>query len=1192
MAEEVVVNVDGGAAPAADASPAAGSESPAPQIPDAKSSVTTTTFVEPEVLIANAKRHMEETAVRDKDGNMYPITTVPKDLGKLGVGVQLYFDFMFQMGIVFVVLQVVTLPNLVSFSMGNMVQDSNPLYKYTGMFTLANFGNCPSGGCLSQEQAWDRCAYDDRRLQEGETCTKASEVAPILGMLDAAAVLIILVFTQVWFRLRYIPKTVTETDDAHITPADYTIFLNQCPRHLGANVTTELHHNYEQEVKKHFTEVLKTMKKNPVDDPDAVAEVSVVHEYQGKITDFMERGETMTERDGCLVAEEIARSRDHVKQAEKHHKNYLKLDEKLKKIDEDLDEQSKVEDREREVVGVFVTFKKEAYKELMLNEYRYAQYTIFRLCQPSRLRLHGKRVQAVQAREPNDIFWENLDYDPVKRRVRKIGVCFMTLVVLLVCSLLIVSMKSIGQPPLPTQPQSAVWLIQPEDPSLGTAAAALSEAKCFKICQHQFFTSSTCDQSVSFSAAWEAKRFFAPSANGTLDSTELGITFDEHFGTDCQQPVLSPACSGETDPKKNWIGFEFVDKKAIGCTKVWQGMLDLTATPASGAGSSNEGIVPQLRYYACAESPNEDDAGNFGPAYCSAMKVANAAATPGIDGIAPSGPLQQATDSSVTCDTEVDAAGRIANTTALLAYEGAKADPDADPEEAWRDATYSCFCLQYEAVYTSQKWYDPNFQAAEKTICQPWIENQVRENLLKYGKLVGTIIAVLVLNQVLLLLYAIFIQWERLTTVSEVTKSQLVKLFAAQFINTGLLAILVNAKIESVPDILSFIKILSIGEGNYYDMTALWFTAVGSSVLITIFMQVFSTTIPPLVMSKTVTPILIWFMSRGKVTQEAMNKAYKLPAWNLSLRLAQTMNVIFCVVMYSGGMPIMYTVGAIYCFVAYWLDKITLLRASARPPAYSDEVLVICMHIMPLAVFLHTCLSAWSFGNQMLFPSDWETFGSPLLVNVAEGLFNITAERSEEVIEVYRLAGSAEQKELYWDFIAARMLDMSRSGSAVLMIVFLVFCTFYLITCVYTLGLKPVVDPLLFLMQETYTCCKVFKPRSEALGLATKDFNEALADAQKGETFSYKMGANEKYQEASRAIQEASENAARNSAEGDKAALKAAQEEDALQMSDGAEKMASALGDMFGLAAPDADQKDKAAEAEKPAEAPQDKIEV
>ena len=38
-------------------------------------------------------------------------------------------------------------------------------------------------------------------------------------------------------------------------------------------------------------------------------------------------------------------------------------------------------------------------------------------------------------------------------------------------------------------------------------------------------------------------------------------------------------------------------------------------------------------------------------------------------------------------------------------------------------------------------------------------------------------------------------------------RSQLGKLFAAQFINTGLLALLVNAKIESVPDILSFIKV-------------------------------------------------------------------------------------------------------------------------------------------------------------------------------------------------------------------------------------------------------------------------------------------------------------------------------------------------------------------------------------------------
>ena len=45
--------------------------------------------------------------------------------------------------------------------------------------------------------------------------------------------------------------------------------------------------------------------------------------------------------------------------------------------------------------------------------------------------------------------------------------------------------------------------------------------------------------------------------------------------------------------------------------------------------------------------------------------------------------------------------------------------------------------------------------------------------------------AITVLNQLLLIMYRYFIDWERLCTVTDVARSQLWKLFLAQFVNTG-----------------------------------------------------------------------------------------------------------------------------------------------------------------------------------------------------------------------------------------------------------------------------------------------------------------------------------------------------------------------------------------------------------------------
>jgi len=1078
-----------------------------PAITESKSEATM--FVESSVLIENAKRHMLETSVRSPGGELMPLSTPPVGLGHLGVGVQLYFDFIFQMGILFFVLQLVTLPNLVAFLMGSMVEDNNPVNSWSGQMSVANYGNCPAAGCISTDQLEERCAWG--RMSPGPDCYPARKLALYLGILDAAAMVLLVTFS-LWFSMRWIPRTAEETDRRECTPADYTIMLKACPRLLGdPNLPREerrkgaAHAEYEKKVKEHFTSVLANLRKNPIDDPGAVAEVNLAREYEGKISEFMTYGEHLQEMRACEVHRERARQKDNKKLEKKHDKTFMSYDKKVKKVRELLKQQAALKDEHRDVVLVFVTFQKEEYKEAVLNEYRYAQYSLFRLCQPTRLRLEGRhRLHCLPACEPSDLYWENLDYNHTKRRLRKIAVTFATFLVLIICSLMIVSLKSVGAAGSSMPPERTTWLIKGN--VLEPTSATGNVAECFKICRPEFYSSGTCQPEGGSSATWSAERWFDPK-NDTLRNDTLmnGQTFNEYFGQTCAQGLLSPACDGETDPDKNWIGFEFTQARTILCSRVTQGRVN-----------ADEGVVASLRFYACKTPPLADSEAmaNWGPADCEEMEAVSPWGSVDANGMAPSGSLAMTLDVSCNLDPPEGSELSIAAATA------AKNDADKTGVENgfMQNPTYTCYCQQ-QAAAQGPGFLTPNYDTPSKQLCQAWST----QTSLTYGRMVGTILAVLVLNNVLLAIYTVFISWERLMTLSQVTKSQLQKLFAAQFINTGLLALLVNARIESVPDVLSFIKVLSIGEGNYYDLNSEWFTAVGSSVLITIFMQVFSTTIPPLVISYLVTPIMICFMSRGKVTQETMNLAYRLPDWNLALRLAQSMNVIFCVVMYSGGMPIMYTVGWIYCLVAYWLDKVALLRGSAKPPTYSQDVLVICMNMMPFAAFLHVMLSAWSLGNQMLFPSDWETFGSTALVGLGEGLFNITRARSEEVVAAYRVSSPSERKDLYWEFISARMLDMSRSGTAILMVAFLVFCAFYIVSCLYTMGLKPIVDPFLFLVEETLSCLSIFKPKKAEY--EQKDFSDAVKEW-KG-VFSYRMDANENYKGAYDAIRHAATEAER-----------------------------------------------------------------
>jgi hypothetical protein len=75
------------------------------------------------------------------------------------------------------------------------------------------------------------------------------------------------------------------------------------------------------------------------------------------------------------------------------------------------------------------------------------------------------------------------------------------------------------------------------------------------------------------------------------------------------------------------------------------------------------------------------------------------------------------------------------------------------------------------------------------------------------------------------------------------------------------------------------------------------------------------------------------------------------------------------IIMYSAGLPILNFVGAIYCFVAFWVDKVSLLRFAKKPPQYDAALVKAAVKTLPFAVLLHVGLGLWLFANQRILPS-------------------------------------------------------------------------------------------------------------------------------------------------------------------------------------------------------------------------------
>merc|ERR1711871_204948 len=280
----------------------------------------------------------------------------------------------------------------------------------------------------------------------------------------------------------------------------------------------------------------------------------------------------------------------------------------------------------------------------------------------------------------------------------------------------------------------------------------------------------------------------------------------------------------------------------------------------------------------------------------------------------------------------------------------------------------------------------------------------------------------------------------------------MVLLFAALFVNTGILVLLVNwSFLRELPMDFS-----SIFKGRYHDFDRTFFPNVGSSLCLTIAMITVSDAAPQYLWSFILDPLIACCYQRGVVTQQKLNKIYQLPDWSVSNRLAQVMNAITCVMMYSGGMPALYIVGFIYCFVAYWTDKVVLLRGSCKPPTFNESILVTALSLFPLVAFMHTIVSVWMFGQQNLFPSTWSN-----LTWLAEGLVGMTREESTKIVNTYQ-PGVGD----YGEYVKARCVDLSRDGCVLLFLIFLAFVALFVLSFLWKRVFRLFFFPLEIMLKE------------------------------------------------------------------------------------------------------------------------------
>ena len=179
--------------------------------------------------------------------------------------------------------------------------------------------------------------------------------------------------------------------------------------------------------------------------------------------------------------------------------------------------------------------------------------------------------------------------------------------------------------------------------------------------------------------------------------------------------------------------------------------------------------------------------------------------------------------------------------------------------------------------------------------------------------------------------------------------------FIAQFMNTALINLLINA------DLIYYFPILeplgsdgyNILTGTSRDFDSTWYMTVGSQLILTMLTASISPNIAELAKWPTAL-VKQRLMTNRVLTQAQMNQLYEGPEVVLSERYGALLSVLFVVMMYSAGMPLINFFAVVYFSLAYWCDKATLLMISKQPGSI-DSTLVIIVISLWLVFFQYCC---------------------------------------------------------------------------------------------------------------------------------------------------------------------------------------------------------------------------------------------
>jgi hypothetical protein len=320
-------------------------------------------------------------------------------------------------------------------------------------------------------------------------------------------------------------------------------------------------------------------------------------------------------------------------------------------------------------------------------------------------------------------------------------------------------------------------------------------------------------------------------------------------------------------------------------------------------------------------------------------------------------------------------------------------------EKVTKDSLLQCYCsniignpLIYGDFRSSKYFFNPyndieNISLSNATINTPHASDYPNGDwcvkyAFDYGEIqaltVGGVMLVVVINIVLKMVMKNLVRFEHPQSKSEYSVSLARKLFIVQLINTAAILLIVNGNLNSMGINNGLLDGLIFG-GDYDDFNSQWYGTVGSSLVLTMLINMLTPLYSPV--GNCVTRGLKRAGDRAKCLKcccqdrqysKKLTQAEYESLWNggdfeLPNRYGALQMVYWVTLIYGTGLPILYPMAFCYFTLAYWVDKWALTKLYNKPMQTDEKVAASVTGNMTYAILVHVMFATWKYSNSKIF---------------------------------------------------------------------------------------------------------------------------------------------------------------------------------------------------------------------------------